>query len=79
MAYGKPVIGTDHGGTTEFLRGGAGVLVPPSDPAALAEAITRVLDDADLRESLAREARRRIDAEHDKSVTLPLMLDELSF
>ncbi len=78
MAFGKPVIGTDHGGTTEFLRGGAGILVPPSDPAALADAITRVLDDPDLRESLAREARCRIGTEHDKSVTLPLMLDELS-
>ncbi len=78
MAYGKPVVGTDHGGTTEFLHGGAGILVPPSDPAALAEALARVLGDPDLRESLAREARRRIAAEHDKTVTLPLMLDELS-
>ncbi|MEY1674342.1 MULTISPECIES: glycosyltransferase family 4 protein [Gordonia] len=77
MAYGKPVIGTDHGGTTEFLRDGAGVLVPPSDPAALAAAINRVLGDADLRRSLTAEARRRIADGHDKSATLPRMLDEL--
>ncbi|MFE0750446.1 glycosyltransferase family 4 protein [Gordonia sp. NPDC058843] len=77
MAYGKPVIGTDHGGTTEFLRGGAGVLVPPSDPAALASAIGRVLADVDLRRSLTGRARRRIADGHDKSATLPRMLDEL--
>ena len=77
MAYGKPVIGTDHGGTTEFLRDGAGVLVPPSDPAALAGAISRVLDDAGLRRSLTAAARRRIADGHDKSATLPRMLDEL--
>lgn len=77
MAYGTPVIGTDHGGTTEFLRDGAGVLVPPSDPAALTAAISRVLDDADLRRSLTAEARRRIADGHDKSATLPRMLDEL--
>ncbi|ATD71939.1 MULTISPECIES: glycosyltransferase family 4 protein [Gordonia] len=78
MAYGKPVIGTDHGGTTEFLRGGAGILVPPSDAPALAAAITRVLDDADLRRAMTAQARDRIGTKHDKSVTLPLMLHELS-
>ncbi|WP_439029748.1 glycosyltransferase family 4 protein [Gordonia terrae] len=77
MAYGKPVIGTDHGGTTEFLRDGAGILVPPSDPDALATAITRILGDDDLRQALTSEARRRIADGHDKSVTLPRMLDEL--
>ncbi|MBD0860924.1 glycosyltransferase family 4 protein [Gordonia sp. zg691] len=77
MSYGKPVVGTDHGGTTEFLRDGAGVLVAPSDPDALASAITRVLDDADLRRSLAGEARKRIADGHDKSVTLPRMLEKL--
>ncbi|MGU3293541.1 glycosyltransferase family 4 protein [Williamsia sp. M5A3_1d] len=77
MAYGRPVIGTDHGGTTEFLSGGAGVLVPPGDPVALGDAIDRVLSDADLRAQMVARARRRVAEHHDMSVTLPAMLAEL--
>ncbi len=46
------VVGTD--GTT-------GVLVPPNDPGALAQAIIRVLDDKKLRESLERNGRARVE------------------
>ncbi|MGJ0117681.1 glycosyltransferase family 4 protein [Williamsia sp. MIQD14] len=77
MAYGRPVIGTDHGGTTEFLAGGAGVLVPPGDPAALADALRRVLSDAALRARMVDDARRRVAERHDLSVTLPAMLADL--
>lgn len=44
MSIGVPLVGTDHGGTPEVL-GDAGVLVPPRDPDAMAEAIRRLLDD----------------------------------
>ncbi len=47
------VVGTD--GTT-------GILVPPNDPGALAQAIIRVLDDKALRESLEREGRKRVES-----------------
>ncbi|MFD0924477.1 glycosyltransferase family 4 protein [Williamsia deligens] len=77
MAYGKPVIGTDHGGTTEFLTGGAGVLVPPGDPEALAAAIRRVLSDPELRATMITTARRRVADDHDLSRTLPAMLAAL--
>jgi len=45
MAAGLPVVGTAVGGTPELLRNGRGVLVPPSDPEALAGALARLLDD----------------------------------
>jgi len=44
QAMGKPVIATDHGGAREtVLEGQTGWLVPPGDPAALAEALGRAL------------------------------------
>lgn len=39
LALGTPVIASDTGGLGESLAGGAGTLVPPGDPAALATAI----------------------------------------
>jgi glycosyltransferase involved in cell wall biosynthesis len=56
MAAGRPVVATSVGGTPELLEG-RGVLVPPEDPAALAEAIQRLLDDPDAAADLGRAAR----------------------
>lgn len=42
MSMGLPMVATDHGGTPEVL-GDAGLLVPPSDPAAMAAALRRML------------------------------------
>ena len=57
MARGIPVIATRVGGLTELLDSGAGLLVPPSDPGALAEAVRQVLNDPELRSRLARSGR----------------------
>jgi glycosyltransferase involved in cell wall biosynthesis len=44
MAMEKPVVATDVGGTGEVVQPGrTGLLVPPKDPAALAQAITQIL------------------------------------
>ena len=41
---GRPIIATDHGGAQEtILRGKTGWLIPPSDPAALAQALGEAL------------------------------------
>jgi colanic acid/amylovoran biosynthesis glycosyltransferase len=65
MAHGVPVIATRTGGLPELLEGGAGVLVPPADADALAEALERVLGSAEIRAELARAGRRRIAEEFD--------------
>ena len=41
MSYNIPVVGTHTGGIPELLEGGAGLIVPDKDPAALADAIER--------------------------------------
>lgn len=44
QAMGRPIIATDHGGAKEtIVRGETGWLVPPNDPAALAQAIEDTL------------------------------------
>jgi glycosyltransferase involved in cell wall biosynthesis len=61
QAAGVPVVATPVGGIREtVVDGETGLLVPPRDPAALAAAIRRLLDDRDLARRLADEARRRV-------------------
>ena len=58
MAAGVPVIATDVPGIRDVVRDGiTGLLVPPGDPAALAEAIRRVVEDAEFRRRLIEAAR----------------------
>lgn len=60
MALGKPIVATRVGGVAELLADGeAGLLVPPRDPAALADATTAVLQDATRARALAEAGRRR--------------------
>jgi glycosyltransferase involved in cell wall biosynthesis len=55
QALGCPVVATDIGSTRWQLREGAGIVVPPYDVHALKEAISHVLTDQGLRESLSRQ------------------------
>ncbi len=48
-ACGKPVVATSVSGIPEFVEEGrTGLMVPPSDPGRLSEALTRVLEDRGL-------------------------------
>ncbi len=61
MAQGKPVVATRVGGIPEFVEDGrAGLLVPPKDVPALAEAIRTVWNDASLAGRLGEYGRREI-------------------
>jgi glycosyltransferase involved in cell wall biosynthesis len=61
MAAGVPVVATRVGGTPEVIDDGEhGLLVPPSDPQALADAISRVLGDPFLAAKLGANGRRRV-------------------
>jgi len=64
-ACGTPVVATAVGGIPEQIRGldspaPTGVLVPPGDPAAFAEAVERLLGDAALRGTLAANGLRQV-------------------
>jgi glycosyltransferase involved in cell wall biosynthesis len=59
MAFGRPVITTDAPGCRETVDEGVnGYLVPPRDPAALAEAMRHFRDAPDLIARLGQESRR---------------------
>jgi len=63
MAAGKPVVATGIGGTDEaVVDGETGLLVPPSNPDALAGAIRRVLGDDALGRRLGAAGRARASA-----------------
>jgi glycosyltransferase involved in cell wall biosynthesis len=58
-AAGRPVVATAVDGTPEVVREGeTGSLVPPADPAALANALLAMLGDADAAARMGREAYR---------------------
>jgi glycosyltransferase involved in cell wall biosynthesis len=60
-ACGRPVIVTDVPGSRHFVRDGVeGLIVPPEDPAALADAIARLASDPALRQRMGTAARDRI-------------------
>lgn len=55
---GRPVVGTRAGSIPNLVEDGvSGLLVPPGEPAALADAIVRVLSDRALAERLGDGAR----------------------
>jgi glycosyltransferase involved in cell wall biosynthesis len=62
LAVGTPVIATAVGGVAEVVRDGEnGLLVPPGDANALADAIRRLFGDTDLRERLAAAAAASVE------------------
>jgi phosphatidylinositol alpha-1,6-mannosyltransferase len=65
-AFGVPSIGSSRGGGSLeiVLDGATGLTVPPDDTAALASAILRLVDDADLRDRLGRAARKIVEERH---------------
>jgi glycosyltransferase involved in cell wall biosynthesis len=62
MAFARPVVATRAGGIPEAVEDGVtGLLVPPRDPAALSQALIRVLSDAPRREAMGAAGRRRFE------------------
>lgn len=61
MATGVPVVATDVGGNREIVHQDVtGLLAPRGHPAAIAEALHRVLTNPELRRRLGQASRRRV-------------------
>jgi glycogen synthase len=62
MACETPVVASGVGGILEVVEHGkTGLLVPPAQPAALAEALTRVLGNRDRARDMGKAGRRRVE------------------
>ena len=59
MAVGKPVIATPLGGSKELVTPETGLLVPPEDASAVAEAITTLVSDQERLNAMRKAARSR--------------------
>jgi glycosyltransferase involved in cell wall biosynthesis len=69
---GLPVIGTRLGGVTEVIEEGVtGFTVPPSDVRALAEAMLKLAEDADLRTRMGAAGMERVS----RLFTIPAMVE----
>jgi L-malate glycosyltransferase len=59
MAAGLPVVATRVGGNPELVKHGVtGLLVPPREPALLAEAVMQLLKDKNLARTMGEQARQ---------------------
>jgi glycosyltransferase involved in cell wall biosynthesis len=81
MACGLPVVATAVGGTVEVVaEGETGLLVPPGDPVALAEALESLLVDPARVEAFGRAGRARAEAHFGEALMLQrveALLDQL--
>ncbi|KAB8144399.1 glycosyltransferase family 4 protein [Chloroflexia bacterium SDU3-3] len=71
MAAARAIVATEVDGTREALdHGRTGLLVPPGQPAPLAQAITRLLGDAALRQRLGAAAQAEAASRFDERAML---------
>jgi glycosyltransferase involved in cell wall biosynthesis len=78
MAAGLPIVTTATRGAADHLREPENALfVPPRNPKALAEAITRILTDADLAASMSSANRAKV-GEFDPDVIVGAYLEALA-
>jgi len=76
LAAGLPVVNTDLPTGVPFVSidGETGFTVPPADPVALARAVARLLDDAELRTRFGAAARARAEREFSKETMIRRVL-----
>ena len=78
MSYAVPVVSTQTGGIPELLEGGAGLLVPDKDPAALADAMERLAKDPLLRAEVGRKGRQRVCESFNVEVVVTSLLNHIA-
>jgi colanic acid/amylovoran biosynthesis glycosyltransferase len=78
MSSGLPVVASDLSGIPELvLDGVTGLLTPPGDPQAIADALARLHADPELRRRLGEQGRRRIEEEFDVQRTVERLLTHI--
>jgi glycosyltransferase involved in cell wall biosynthesis len=75
MAHGLPVIASAVGGIPDLVTRESGILVPPGDPTALANAMLRLASDHQLRARMGYEARARYEKLFSPWVVVPMLMD----
>jgi glycosyltransferase involved in cell wall biosynthesis len=61
MHFGLPIVGTAIAGVPEQVADGeSGFVVPPGDPAALADRLERLVTSPDLRRAFGEAGRARV-------------------
>ena len=61
-AAARPIVATDVGGNSEVVEDGVtGIVVPPKDPGALANAILKILNDPVLKRQMGQAGRKRFE------------------
>ncbi len=74
LAMERPVVATGAGGVSEIIRDGeTGLLIPPRDPQALAEAVMALLNEPSRASAMASAGRRLVE----KDYPLEVMLQKL--
>jgi glycosyltransferase involved in cell wall biosynthesis len=75
-AMGVPIVSTRVCGLDSVIDGVTGILVPPRDSQALADAMARLASDASLRSSLGQAARARISSHYSEQRVNQLWMTE---
>jgi glycosyltransferase involved in cell wall biosynthesis len=75
MACGKPIIASDVGGIPDMIGEDSGILVPAGDMSALAEAMLRLAQDPELRQTMGAAAKERYQKLFSPGVVVPMMVD----
>jgi glycosyltransferase involved in cell wall biosynthesis len=74
MACGVPVIATNVGGIPDILDPECGILIPPRDADALAEAMLKLARNPELRSRMGATAKERCEKLFSPKAVMPLML-----
>ena len=75
MAHGIPVIASNVGGIPDIIDADSGILVPPGDATALADAMATLANDPKRRNEMGAAARERHQKLFAPTVVVPLLLN----